>query len=93
MLQEMGSQGCRTIALSANPDLIRRVAAAMSVEYRARLGAPGSASSIIDGARIKVLDSIASASITEEDEGESIARPVWWDTLSNDNEEVSQSQP
>jgi hypothetical protein len=92
VLQEFGPNGSRTIGISADPRLIRTVAGAMAVAYRGQIGAPGTPSETIDKARISVLDSIAGADFTEEAEGEQIAKPVWWDTLDN-NEEVPQSQP
>jgi hypothetical protein len=89
-LVEFTPRGTRNIGVSADPELIRRVAAAMSVAYRGQMGAPGTPSGELDAARIRVLDSVASADF-DEDEGEEIAKP-WWESAFDNHEEVSQSQ-
>ncbi len=81
VLQEFGPNGARTIGISADEKLIRTVATGMGIEYRARLAAPGTPSEAIEKARIAVLDAISGADFTEKAEGESIAKPVWWDKL------------
>jgi hypothetical protein len=81
VLTEFGPHGSRTIGISAEPQLIRHVAGAMGVAYRAQMAACGTPSAAIDEARTRVLDSIARADFTVEAEGESIAKPVWWAAL------------
>ena len=92
ILTQFGPGGSRTIGISADPDLIREVAQTMAREYLRRLAEPGTPSAAIEEGRIKVLDAIGSATFTD-DEGEPIAKPVWWDALSSGSEEVSSSQP
>ena len=93
VLKEFGPDAkAHAIAFTDDPYVIRRVARAMAAEYRACLPSTDSPRRGIEEARLRCLEEIVvSADVPEEAEGEPIARPVWWDTLSN-SEEVSQSQ-